>query len=103
METDLLQQLHDGLSQSNNRRGRQGGLGGVAGQKDTQNSHCFFNEDGDLHKPKYNPVTTLFPSALLDFGLLHLVNLLFMPRLLSLVLRSVRVLPFLLVVNFPDG
>ncbi|CDI78540.1 hypothetical protein, conserved [Eimeria acervulina] len=27
MESQLLQQLHDGLSQANNRRGRQGGLG----------------------------------------------------------------------------
>lgn len=47
MEDHRLQALHDGLSQANNRRGRQGGLGGVAGQGASKNTQTFFNDEGE--------------------------------------------------------
>ncbi|CDJ67423.1 hypothetical protein, conserved [Eimeria necatrix] len=56
MESHLLQQLHDGLSQANNRRGRKGGLGGVASEKASQNNHIMFNEDG---KPQSSSLACL--------------------------------------------
>ncbi|KAL8435116.1 hypothetical protein Efla_006337 [Eimeria flavescens] len=46
MEDHLLQNLHDGLTQANNRRGRHGGIGGVAGEAAQKNTHTFFGEDG---------------------------------------------------------
>lgn len=65
MEDHLLQKLHDGLSQANSRRGRQGGLGGVAGQAASKNTQTFFDDDGAANNSRcvlWVPTRVLLPA-----------------------------------------